>query len=141
MKPTAAPSKGGAAQEGHPMGYQYRGTIHDLTAPLNNLPAPTPKERPPFDPAYCGTTYGYKQHRKHDQEPCEECRAAVRAYDAEWRARKRNGEILSYGFNNDACGTYAGYHRHKRHNVHVCDPCWEANAKYLADWRSRKGAA
>lgn len=126
------------------MGYQYRGKIHDLDAPLADLPAPKPKpatQQPPFDPARCGTPYGYQQHRKRGEKGCEACLAAVRAYDAEWRAKKRNGVLLRTGFNDDACGTYKGYHRHKRHGVPVCDPCWQANADYMADWRAARRAA
>lgn len=125
------------------MGYQYRGKIHDLDKPLNPAPEPLRKVAAfvPFDPAYCGTPYGTKLHRKHGQEPCQPCQAATRAYNAEWRAKKRNGTTRPTGFNDDACGTYAGYHRHRRHNIEPCPPCWQANAQYLTQWRSRKAAA
>lgn len=125
------------------MAYTYRGNVHDLDQPLAPLPEPVRKVAAfvPFDRAYCGTPYGAKLHRKHDQKPCEPCQAAVRAYNHEWRAKKRNGKTFRHGFNDDACGTYAGYHRHKRHNVEPCEPCWQANSQYLAQWRTRKAAA
>ena len=126
------------------MGYVYRGTVHDLTAPLVELPEPVRKGRKgpaPFDPSKCGTTAGYKQHRAHNLEQCKACMAACRVYHNDWKARKRNGEPVRKGFRDDACGTYAGYHRHKRHGVPACDPCETANTEYTSAYRLTHRAA
>jgi len=48
----------------------------------------------PFDPAYCGTMAGYRQHRQHKQPQCAACRRAHNDYELDRlrrnRAAKRN---------------------------------------------------
>lgn len=129
------------------MAYQYRGTRHDLTAPLQQIPAGLPKKRGmkprPFDPSRCGTRAGYKQHQRRDVEMCQPCQDAhnayMAAYMAEYNARKGGPRQL------EPCGTYAGYRRHERAHETPCYPCTTAQqqhrAEYMRDYRARKAAA
>ena len=111
------------------MAYQYRGTVRD-TEPEDLLPDPsTPgPQRRPFDPAKCGTRAGFKQHARHDEDPCVRCVEANRAYqDAYNKARRavtRRPLVLR------PCGTNAAYARHITHGEDPCDPCTVAHAEY-----------
>ena len=35
----------------------------------------------------CGTTAGYRRHRRHDEQPCKPCTVAIRDYQRKWRAK------------------------------------------------------
>lgn len=37
----------------------------------------------------CGTVAGYDTHRRKGEPPCDECRAAKREYDRQWRLKQR----------------------------------------------------
>jgi len=39
-----------------------------------------------FIPGRCGTRAGYTQHRKHKEDACQPCRAALAQYHRDWRA-------------------------------------------------------
>ena len=72
-------------------GYVYRGTDFDT-------PRKGPGGRPatgltPFNPDKCGTNAGYHQHLRHDQDACTGCHEAHKAYDAEYRAKKKAAGI------------------------------------------------
>jgi hypothetical protein len=68
-------------------GYTYKGS-----EPYK--PPRAPGGRPPtgpwlFNPDKCGTNAGYHQHNRHEQKPCLECNEAHKAYDAEYRAKRK----------------------------------------------------
>lgn len=42
----------------------------------------------------CGTYGAWQRHRKADEEPCEPCKAAKRAYQAAYRRRVGRPEVL-----------------------------------------------
>ena len=65
-------------------GYVYRGD-----EPLKPKTAARPRRLGPFEKSKCGTNAGYHQHYRHKQEACHGCNEAHKAYDAEYRARKR----------------------------------------------------
>lgn len=57
-------------------------------------PDPPPAIRPhsnTFDPKLCGSTDGYRQHRKYNQPQCPDCYAAYNEYQRDYRARKKGG--------------------------------------------------
>lgn len=113
-------------------GYKYRGTNFDV-----------PKEGKPkltaaFDPSACGTTRGYKQHRRHYQEACAACK---RAYADEMAERRRKQAKPAAVFNPDKCGTVAGYSQHRHYKVPLDERCRKANADRCKAQRekSKKG--
>lgn len=40
-------------------------------------------------PAKCGTRSGYNRHKKNDEDACERCQEAARAYQLKWRMEKQ----------------------------------------------------
>ena len=72
-------------------GYVYRGALL-YRPPLE--PDIGPETKPsPFNPEKCGTNAGYHQHRRHKQDACTGCHEAHKAYDAEYRAKKKAAGI------------------------------------------------
>ena len=55
---------------------------------LAELRSPQPPPRSWGEPAPCGTTSGYRRHRRHKEDPCADCREAERISSREI-ARKR----------------------------------------------------
>lgn len=126
------------------MAYKWNGAPELAeTAPVLTTAAPKARPKPctgVFDPTKCGTPPGYKQHRKHDQEACGDCKAAAAAYGREYAARvKLNG--VRRGFNPDKCGTRAGYRRHEHSDVPTCGPCRAANSERSNAYRAARKAA
>ena len=80
----------------------------------------------------CGTVAAYRRHLYYRETPCDDCRAANRAYR---RGLPAKG-AASPGRVSAECGTYSGYQRHRRRKEPACSPCKEAKAKYQARWRS-----
>lgn len=114
-------------------------TIVAPVEPPKAKPGPKPKPRV-FDPDRCGTVPGYKQHRKHHQDACAPCKAAMATYGREYAARvKLNG--VRRGFNPDKCGTRAGYRRHEHSDVPTCGPCRAANSERSNAYRAARKAA
>lgn len=121
------------------MGYVYHGTEFDAHLPLPPLPDPEPRQHDQGT-IKCGTRSGYVAHRRANEDACEPCKAANRAYAADYKERRRHRQIPK-GWTGAKCGTIAGYSAHYRHAVPVCDPCKAANAKRARDRRERKQAA
>ena len=133
------------------MAYQYRGTKHDLTVPAQPIPTTLPKVRgpkpKPFLPGMCGTSAGYKQHKRRDVPVCEPCQAAYNAYMASYmvgyKARQPKPEPKPRQL--APCGTFAGARRHERDQEPLCDDCTTARREYAAEYarnyRARKAAA
>lgn len=111
------------------MAYVYKGTVRDVEpAPVRNASTPGPK--PVFDPAKCGTMPGYKQHLRHNTDPCDPCRAANAEHSATYRARKpKTVRVLK------PCGTHAAYNRHLKNGEAPCDACTEGHRIYQANKR------
>ena len=42
-----------------------------------------------FQPEKCGTTAGYWQHKRYDNNPCPECFEAYRQYMTDWKERRK----------------------------------------------------
>lgn len=59
------------------MGYQYRGTNHDVPANLSLISA---RPRKSFDPSKCGTKAGFRMHQRYDEPLCDGCRKAQADY-------------------------------------------------------------
>jgi len=129
------------------MAYQYRGTKHDLEAPLQPLTyAPRPTGHA-TKATGCGdavgTTAGYKRHTTAGEYACPPCKQALAEYSKDYRAKIRNGErFVKKGYTDERCGTYAGYAMHTRHRVTPCKPCLAAYNAYMKTLRdNRKNAA
>lgn len=128
------------------MAYKYRGTNHDLDAPVLTIapePAPPSKHFPRTNGCgdATGTPAGYKRHQKAGEDACAPCKRAIAAYAKEYRAKIRSGErFVKKGYSNERCGSYAGYIRHNRHNVPACTPCLAAYSAYMTGWRNRRKA-
>jgi hypothetical protein len=123
--------------------YIYRGTIHDLDAPILTIaPEPAPSKHFPRTSGCgdaTGTTAGYKRHQKAGEEACMPCKRAVAAYAQEYRAKVRNGyRYEPKGFADEKCGTYAGYVQHLRHGIQSCADCRKAQAAYMATYRANR---
>ena len=71
--------------------------------------------------ARCGTVGGYRRHRRNNEPPCGDCRAAKRRESREYRERRGAKEYLPV-----QCGTWAGYHKHWRDGTDACEECMEA---------------
>lgn len=112
------------------MGYQYRGTVHDLDEPIILEPDGQ------FDPSNCGTISAYKRHLKHGVPACQPCRDAKREQSRRDYARTRANRERK--FDPSACGTYAGYRRHARSSVPNCAACLNAYADYMRDYREKR---
>lgn len=95
------------------MGYQYRGTLRDVSSP---------------EPGKCGTNSGYQKHVKLNTPKCQPCKDAHAAAQLAWQRRPQM---------RTTCGTYAGYMRHKRAEEDACQWCLKAYADYMAGYRDR----
>ena len=69
-------------------------------------------------PKPCGTDAAYVRHLKHNETPCDDCKAA----HAEWARARREPKprVLK------PCGTVAAYARHRKNGEEPCQPCKEA---------------
>lgn len=76
------------------MGYVYGGTQFDA-----HLPWPETKRKRAYPrlakPAKCGTMGGFAKHRREDTKPCDPCADVSRAYNAEWKRRKKAGKVTT----------------------------------------------
>ena len=73
----------------------------------------------------CGTTAGATAHYKHQETPCEACKAA--------QAAKKRARAVA------VCGSDSGYYRHLRVTKTVpCDECKKAHALMLQMRKARK---
>ena len=115
------------------MGYQYNGTIHDVTPEAK---PPRPKTPGVFDPSACGTYSGYRRHQQHKVPVCKDCKAAMAEY-----SRGRYQPRPPKTFTPELCGTWAGRRRHDYYGVPVCEACREAARVYQAKWRARRRVA
>jgi hypothetical protein len=75
-------------------GYVYRGDQPAAPGSVNTVewstsPRKPRFELPPFDPTFCGSMKGYRQHRSHGQQQCRECLDAHNVYCAAYKAGKR----------------------------------------------------
>lgn len=113
------------------MGYQYRGTIHDLNEPAY-VP---PRKHDGFEPDACGTYAGYRRHQKWGVPACQDCRDAMAAY-----SRDRYVKRPPKTFNPDKCGTWAGWLRHRYYGVPACEACQDAGREYQRQYRARRRA-
>lgn len=75
--------------------YVYRGAQPYVPKPGEKPYKPRatrPKmERPPFDPALCGSMDGYRQHRRFDERQCARCLGAHNEQQRKYRAGERIG--------------------------------------------------
>jgi len=131
-------------------GYRYGGA--DFVEPKPRI---TPKPRKPRSVVACGTTSGYDRHVRNKEASCEECRAAVRAYRKDLRARtQKSPEVVKLPTKpkvkrcrgkTAACGTNSGYEAHTRYQDGICQPCRDAHNAYMraykTKWRAARKAA
>jgi hypothetical protein len=76
------------------MGYVWKGTqVDDAPAPKKRKSGPA-KGWVPFDPSKCGERRGYRQHNRHGQDQCDDCKAANAAYSSKRRAEVKQLALL-----------------------------------------------
>lgn len=82
----------------------------------------------------CGTPAAYRRHLRHDEEPCEACRAAESARTcAAYRVIHPDAKPKPDGL--QPCGTPAGYARHRDRGEVTCAACRKA---WAADVKARR---
>ena len=121
-------------------GYVYRGTQFDVPDAPATPAASKPTRSRGFDPDACGTMRGYKQHLRHREEACRNCKDACAENMAE---RRRVAAERGYhsAFKPEKCGTIAGHSQHRNMGSPICDKCRQANIDYCKARRDRKKAA
>lgn len=108
----------------------------DADRRLRNTGTTKPKPPAPVTPvtedsrlaagvARCGTTDGYKAHRRWSEKACQPCLDAHRA------AARKAADVPSL----PSCGTRSGYDTHTDRGEAPCRPCTEARAR--TDWLLR----
>lgn len=93
-----------------------------------------------YTEAPCPSRDGYYWHLRHDEDPCDECRAANTAYHTQRRraaGMRPQAEISAEAAARDLCGTTSGYARHHVNRTPYCQPCRDANAAAQRKRRKR----
>jgi hypothetical protein len=72
--------------------------------------------------AKCGTTSGYKRHRKNGETSCQPCREAHNADTRRYNASRPPRPQVTRA----QCGTPLGREMHRRKKERACDDCKEA---------------
>lgn len=117
------------------MGYQYRGTVHDVK--------PVVTDETPFDASACGTYKGYRRHLNKGVKACPGCKAANAAYLKAWREKHpkpRNPRPVGIT-DPKRCGTRTGYNRHRQQGTLTCAPCRDAHAEHARKFRASRREA
>jgi hypothetical protein len=115
------------------MVYVYRGK-----QPLEQKPATIPHPGSVLDP--CGTIGAAFRHWKNREPLCEPCKEARRAYDREYKRKRRelNPPPPKPRKNQAKCGTHSGAMRHYKQREPLCEPCKEAKRAYEKQYHSSK---
>lgn len=113
------------------MGYVYRGK-----QPIIKKQAPIPHPGSVLEP--CGTIGAAFRHWKAGEKPCEPCREARRAYDREYKRRRRAANPPApKPRKSQPCGTRAAAQRHYSRGEPMCEPCRLAKLAYEKQIRDR----
>lgn len=96
--------------------------------------APPPRAKAP---RVHGTGWGWRQHKREGEEPCEECKEGKRAEDRAWKAKqpKKGPRKIR------PCGTATAARRHRRLGEPVDDACREAERKSWRDAARQRRSA
>lgn len=113
------------------MVYVYRGN-----QPIIKKQAPVPHPGSVLEP--CGTIGAAFRHWKAGEKPCEPCREARRAYDREYKRKRRAANPPERKpRKSQPCGTRAAAQRHYARGEPLCEPCKAAKAAYEKQLRDR----
>lgn len=79
-----------------------------------------------------GTDRGWQQERRRGIEHCQPCVEAHRAYQRDYKLRRKTGQpaLPRKPRARAGCGTYSGFQQHYRAGQEPCDPCLAARRAY-----------